>query len=114
MSEILSSIVPTAEMSAVVSFMSQNDDPLNASLRLDDRGNATHRTVELATTRKSRIVVVGDLMLDRYYDGSVDRVSPEAPVPVRCMFADRLNIQAGPRTSQPILRPWKATSLSLV
>lgn len=69
-------------MSAVVSFMSQNDDPLNASLRLDDGGNATHRTVELATTRKSRIVVVGDLMLDRYYDGSVDRVSPEAPVPV--------------------------------
>ena len=82
MSEILSSIVPTAEMSAVVSFMSQNDDPLNVSLRLDDRGDAAHRTVELATTRKSRIVVVGDLMLDRYYDGSVDRVSPEAPVPV--------------------------------
>jgi D-beta-D-heptose 7-phosphate kinase/D-beta-D-heptose 1-phosphate adenosyltransferase len=30
----------------------------------------------------SRIVVVGDLMLDRYLWGSVDRVSPEAPVPV--------------------------------
>lgn len=29
-----------------------------------------------------RILLVGDLMLDRYLDGSVDRISPEAPVPV--------------------------------
>ena len=29
-----------------------------------------------------RIAVVGDLMLDRYFWGSVSRISPEAPVPV--------------------------------
>jgi rfaE bifunctional protein kinase chain/domain len=29
-----------------------------------------------------RVAVVGDLMLDRYYWGSVVRISPEAPVPV--------------------------------
>ena len=29
-----------------------------------------------------RILVIGDLMLDRYILGEVDRVSPEAPVPV--------------------------------
>jgi D-beta-D-heptose 7-phosphate kinase/D-beta-D-heptose 1-phosphate adenosyltransferase len=29
-----------------------------------------------------RVVVVGDLMLDRYITGSVERISPEAPVPV--------------------------------
>ncbi|HEY6952899.1 MAG TPA: D-glycero-beta-D-manno-heptose-7-phosphate kinase [Bacteroidota bacterium] len=29
-----------------------------------------------------RIAVVGDLMLDRYFWGSVTRISPEAPVPV--------------------------------
>ena len=28
------------------------------------------------------ILVVGDLMLDRYVDGTVTRISPEAPVPV--------------------------------
>lgn len=28
----------------------------------------------------ARVLVVGDSMLDRYWDGSVDRVSPEAPV----------------------------------
>jgi D-beta-D-heptose 7-phosphate kinase/D-beta-D-heptose 1-phosphate adenosyltransferase len=30
----------------------------------------------------SRVAVVGDLMLDRYYWGQVERISPEAPVPV--------------------------------
>jgi rfaE bifunctional protein kinase chain/domain len=32
--------------------------------------------------RGRRIAVVGDLMLDRYFWGSVARISPEAPVPV--------------------------------
>jgi D-beta-D-heptose 7-phosphate kinase/D-beta-D-heptose 1-phosphate adenosyltransferase len=30
------------------------------------------------------ITVVGDLMLDEYIDGTVERISPEAPVPVVC------------------------------
>jgi len=29
-----------------------------------------------------RILVVGDVMIDRYLDGQVERISPEAPVPV--------------------------------
>ncbi len=31
---------------------------------------------------KKKILVVGDVMLDCYYTGDVDRISPEAPVPV--------------------------------
>lgn len=31
---------------------------------------------------QSRVLVVGDLMLDRYWYGSTSRISPEAPVPV--------------------------------
>ncbi|HEV3431690.1 MAG TPA: D-glycero-beta-D-manno-heptose-7-phosphate kinase [Paraburkholderia sp.] len=31
---------------------------------------------------KSRVLVVGDVMLDRYWFGDVNRISPEAPVPV--------------------------------
>ncbi|ARP85966.1 D-glycero-beta-D-manno-heptose-7-phosphate kinase [Bordetella genomosp. 9] len=31
---------------------------------------------------KRRVLVVGDVMLDRYWFGEVDRVSPEAPVPI--------------------------------
>src|SRR5262245_14749605 len=31
---------------------------------------------------KARVLVVGDVMLDRYWFGGVSRISPEAPVPV--------------------------------
>lgn len=34
------------------------------------------------TMARSRVLVVGDVMLDRYWYGAVDRISPEAPVPV--------------------------------
>ena len=31
---------------------------------------------------RARVLVVGDAMLDRYWHGAVERISPEAPVPV--------------------------------
>lgn len=31
---------------------------------------------------KARVLVVGDVMLDRYWFGEVERISPEAPVPI--------------------------------
>lgn len=34
---------------------------------------------------QQRILVVGDLMLDRFIYGTVSRISPEAPVPVICV-----------------------------
>ena len=41
------------------------------------------RLTQLLTgMRKKRIVVVGDAMLDVYLGGDVERISPEAPVPV--------------------------------
>lgn len=36
----------------------------------------------LEGARALRVLVVGDVMLDRYIVGAVDRISPEAPVPV--------------------------------
>lgn len=36
----------------------------------------------LPDTSQARILVVGDVMLDRYWFGEVSRISPEAPVPV--------------------------------
>jgi D-beta-D-heptose 7-phosphate kinase / D-beta-D-heptose 1-phosphate adenosyltransferase len=38
----------------------------------------------------TRILVVGDLMLDRYILGSVTRISPEAPVPVLAVKRERI------------------------
>lgn len=40
---------------------------------------STLRPEQIAT---ARVLVVGDAMLDRYWYGAVDRISPEAPVPV--------------------------------
>src|SRR5450830_2150533 len=36
----------------------------------------------IASTNHPRILIVGDVMLDRYWFGEVNRISPEAPVPV--------------------------------
>ena len=32
--------------------------------------------------KRKKILVVGDIMLDKYWSGEVERISPEAPVPV--------------------------------
>jgi rfaE bifunctional protein kinase chain/domain len=39
-------------------------------------------TITKETIAAARVLVVGDVMLDRYWYGAVDRISPEAPVPV--------------------------------
>lgn len=43
-----------------------------------------HRVIELIEGgwRGARVLVVGDLMIDRYVWGAVERISPEAPVPI--------------------------------
>jgi len=40
--------------------------------------------------KKKKVLVLGDLMLDRYIWGNVSRISPEAPVPVVEVKADSL------------------------
>ena len=39
-------------------------------------------TITVEAIRDARVLVVGDVMLDRYWFGDVERISPEAPVPV--------------------------------
>lgn len=39
-------------------------------------------TIQSPSLSDTRILVVGDIMLDRYWFGEVNRISPEAPVPV--------------------------------
>ena len=40
------------------------------------------RAVVAEKSVRSNILVVGDVMLDKYYSGEVTRISPEAPVPI--------------------------------
>jgi D-beta-D-heptose 7-phosphate kinase/D-beta-D-heptose 1-phosphate adenosyltransferase len=57
----------------------------------------------LADAVEARVLVIGDIMLDRYLSGEVGRLSPEAPVPVLQAVAHRralggaANVAAGVR-----------------
>ena len=44
--------------------------------------NAKPARVARERLARARVLVVGDAMLDRYWFGAVERISPEAPVPV--------------------------------
>ena len=44
--------------------------------------NAQKPPLSKAQLAQAKVLVVGDVMLDRYWYGAVDRISPEAPVPV--------------------------------
>ena len=46
---------------------------------MTERSDLAQRVAEFA---KARILCVGDVMLDRYVYGTVDRISPEAPIPI--------------------------------
>ncbi|WP_295712958.1 D-glycero-beta-D-manno-heptose-7-phosphate kinase [uncultured Mitsuokella sp.] len=40
-------------------------------------------------TSRCKILVVGDVMLDKYYYGEVTRISPEAPVPITHVLSEK-------------------------
>lgn len=47
-----------------------------------DLSPAIQSLIAADRSRRVKIVVLGDVMIDEYVDGEVERVSPEAPVPV--------------------------------
>ena len=53
------------------------------------------------------VMVVGDVMLDRYVHGQVRRISPEAPVPV-VSLAGECTRPAAPATSRRRWPGWAA------
>jgi D-beta-D-heptose 7-phosphate kinase/D-beta-D-heptose 1-phosphate adenosyltransferase len=60
---------------------------------------------------RSRVLILGDIMLDEYLEGAVERISPEAPVPVveilqtRVLLGGAANVAANIRAigDEPIL-----------
>lgn len=46
----------------------------------------------LRSLKHAKVLIVGDLMLDRYIFGNVDRISPEAPVPVLSTTRENLHL----------------------
>src|SRR2546423_14414169 len=58
-----------------------------------NRSRMPTRLIELIENLpKSRIVLIGDLMLDRYIYANAERLSPEAPVPVLHYQSDEFRL----------------------
>ena len=66
--------------------------------------------------RRARVLVVGDVMLDRYWFGDVSRISPEAPVPVVFLSAkgQESEIQTGLEAGaeEYLLKPFSPDELT--
>ena len=50
--------------------------------RGEGRGEGSRFSAWRARVANANVLIVGDVMLDRYWFGDVERISPEAPVPV--------------------------------
>ena len=46
----------------------------------------------LSKIRKARIMCIGDIILDQYIYGNVERISPEAPIPILLVNNEKLEI----------------------
>jgi len=53
-------------------------------------GDLTTLAGMIERLRGARVLTVGDVMLDRYVSGDVERISPEAPIPVLRVRAERV------------------------
>lgn len=62
----------------------------------------------------TRILVVGDMMLDEYLEGQVNRISPEAPVPVHLVTKRTLRAGGAANTALNIARTHGHVSLASV
>jgi len=51
-------------------------------MKAEGRTVRPKRGASASSLKNARVLVVGDAMLDRYWYGEVDRISPEAPVPI--------------------------------
>ncbi|WP_242506574.1 hypothetical protein [Piscirickettsia salmonis] len=53
--------------------------------------------------KNAHILIIGDVMLDRYWSGQTSRISPEAPVPVVRIsdFEERAAVQATSHSMLP-------------
>ena len=58
-----------------------------------ERSRHEARPLPVPDTTKARLLIIGDVMLDRYWFGDVSRVSPEAPVPV--VLVEREEVRPG-------------------
>jgi len=88
-------------MNLLLRHPTDSDRRMNLTLAASN-GTSAPTDIELATIvrgfHSARILVIGDVILDRYVTGSVHRLSPEAPIPVlrpandRCTLGGAANV----------------------
>jgi len=49
------------------------------------RPEVPRRELDLPALKPLRVLVAGEVILDRYIWGDVARISPEAPIPILCV-----------------------------
>src|SRR5437867_9396814 len=78
---------------------SAGDEALRAGVLSDRAGGGEGGQVKaekpVFPERRAKILVAGDVMLDRYWFGEVSRISPEAPVPIVKIETDRTKESPG-------------------
>ena len=53
-----------------------------------------------ANFNQAKVLVLGDVMLDRYWFGATNRISPEAPVPCGFVYKIMKSVQVAQQTWQ--------------
>ena len=61
---------------------------------------------------KCNILVVGDVMLDKYYYGEVNRISPEAPVPITHVTSQKATLGGAANVAHNLARLGCRTSIA--
>lgn len=94
------------EQSEIIEFSTNHKE--NDSFRREFSGHSdperyARQTAILAEFSQLSILVVGDLMLDRYVIGNVERISPEAPIPV-VRIAEEREVPGGAANSAANIR----------
>src|SRR5262245_46718490 len=67
--------------------------PMQAGQRSPGRevGSVVTSVAATLSQRRPRVAVLGDVMLDEYLSASVERISPEAPIPVVACTSHKTN-----------------------
>src|SRR3989344_5290096 len=65
----------------------------------------------LENFKEKKILVIGDVMLDRYLEGSVDRINPEAPVPIVSLKNEYNVLGGAANVASNIVSLWGAAVL---
>ena len=58
--------------------------------------------LDIASWRDKRIFVLGDVMLDRFVSGRVERLSPEAPIPILHFQSEKLMLGGAANVARDI------------